>query len=89
MLLNYPKARPVRCCTGITCRACLYAAPRSAAVSALLAKLGPVVLPPEALRGVRGVQVLEMIADPDTRKVLAVLAGDAVGARLIQEARAY
>ena len=52
------------------------------------AKLRPAVLPPEALRGVRGVQVLETIANPEARKVLAVLAGGAAGARLTQEARA-
>lgn len=57
-------------------------------MTALLAKLRPAVLPPEALRGVRGVQVLEMIANPEARKVLAVLAGGAAGARLTQEARA-
>ena len=45
-------------------------------------------MPPEALRGVRGVQVLEMIANPEARKVLAVLAGGAAGARLTQEAQA-
>jgi hypothetical protein len=54
----------------------------------MLAKLRPAVLPPEALRGVRGVQVLEMIANPEARKVLAVLAGGAAGARLTQEAQA-
>jgi hypothetical protein len=57
-------------------------------ISAMLAKLRPAVLPPEALRGVRGVQVLEMIANPEARKVLAVLAGGAAGARLTQEAQA-
>src|SRR5207249_3506906 len=55
---------------------------------AMLAKLRPAVLPSEALRDVRGVQVLEMIAHPVARKVLAVLAGGAAGARLTQEARA-
>jgi len=54
----------------------------------MLAKLRPAVLPPEALRAVRGVQVLEMIANPEARKVLAVLAGGAAGARLTQEAQA-
>ncbi|MCI0639546.1 MAG: sigma-70 family RNA polymerase sigma factor [Gemmataceae bacterium] len=54
-------------------------------MTALLAKLSPAVLPPEALRGV---QVLEMIANPEARKVLAVLAGGAAGARLTQEAQA-
>jgi WD40 repeat protein len=54
----------------------------------MLAKLRPAVLPPEALRGVRGVQVLEMIANPEARQVLAVLAGGAAGARLTQEAQA-
>jgi hypothetical protein len=48
----------------------------------------PAVLPPEALRGVRGVQFLELIANPEARKVLAVLAGGAAGARLTQEAQA-
>ena len=57
-------------------------------MTAMLAKLSPAVLPPEALRGVRGVQVLEMIANPEARKVLAVLAGGAAGARLTQEAQA-
>ena len=56
--------------------------------SRLLAKLRPAVLPPEALSAVRGVQVLEMIANPEARKVLAVLAGGAAGARLTQEAQA-
>ena len=46
------------------------------------------MLPPEALRAVRGVQVLETIANPDAQKVLAVLAGGAAGARLTQEAQA-
>jgi hypothetical protein len=55
---------------------------------AMIAKLRPAVLPPDALRGVRGVQVLEMIANPEARKVLAVLAGGAAGARLTQEAQA-
>jgi hypothetical protein len=54
----------------------------------MLAKPRPAVLSPEALRGVRGVQVLEMIANPEARKVLAVLAGGAAGARLTQEAQA-
>ena len=31
----------------------------------ILAKLRPAVLPPEALRAVRGVQVLEVIANPE------------------------
>jgi hypothetical protein len=57
-------------------------------ITAMLAKLRPAVLPPEALRGVRGVQVLEMIANPEARKVLAVLACGAAGARLTQEAQA-
>jgi hypothetical protein len=57
-------------------------------IIAMLAKLRPAVLPPEALRAVRGVQVLEMIANPEARKVLAVLAGGAAGARLTQEAQA-
>ena len=56
-------------------------------IIALLAKLRPTVLPPEALRGVRGVQVLEMIVNPQARKVLAVLAAGAAGARLTQEAQ--
>jgi RNA polymerase sigma factor (sigma-70 family) len=54
----------------------------------MLARLRRAVLPPEALRAVRGVQVLEMIANPGARKVLAVLAGGAAGARLTQEAQA-
>ena len=54
----------------------------------MLAKLRPAVLPPEALRAVRGVQVLETIANPEARKVLAALAGGAAGARLTQEAQA-
>jgi len=57
-------------------------------IDEMLAKLRPAVLPPEALRGVRGVQVLELIANPEARKVLAVLAGGAAGARLTQEAQA-
>lgn len=57
-------------------------------MTALLAKLRPAVLSPEALRAVRGVQVLEMIANPDARKALTVLAGGAAGARLTQEAQA-
>jgi hypothetical protein len=57
-------------------------------ITVMLAKLRPAVLPPEALRAVRGVQVLEMIANPEARKVLAVLAGGAAGARLTQEAQA-
>ena len=39
-------------------------------MTAMLAKLRPAVLPPEALRGVRGVQVLEMIANPEARRCL-------------------
>ena len=76
---------------GPALRAALAATPPLEAqrrLSALLAKLRPAVLPPEALRGVRGVQVLEMIANPEARKVLAVLAGGAAGARLTQEAQA-
>jgi WD40 repeat protein len=76
---------------GPALRAALAATPPLEAqrrMSALLAKLRPAVLPPEALRGVRGVQVLEMIANPEARKVLAVLAGGAAGARLTQEAQA-
>jgi RNA polymerase sigma factor (sigma-70 family) len=57
-------------------------------ITGLLTKLRPAVLPPEALRAVRGVQVLEMIATPQARKVLAVLAGGATGARVTQEAQA-
>jgi RNA polymerase sigma factor (sigma-70 family) len=57
-------------------------------ITMLLAKLKPADLPPEALRAVRGVQILEMIATPEARKALAVLAGGAVGARLTQEAQA-
>ena len=55
---------------------------------ALLAKLTPAVLPPEALRAVRGVQVLETIANPEARKVLTALAAGAAGARLTREAQA-
>ena len=68
---------------GPALRAALAATPPLEAqrrMSPLLAKLRPAVLPPEALRGVRGVQVLEMIANPEARKVLAVLAGGAAGA---------
>jgi WD40 repeat protein len=54
----------------------------------MLAKLRPGVLPPEVLRGVRGAQVLETIANSEARKVLAVLAAGAAGARLTQEAQA-
>ena len=54
----------------------------------MVAKLRPAVLPSEVLRGVRGVQVLETIANAGARKVLAVLAGGAAGARLTQEAQA-
>jgi hypothetical protein len=54
----------------------------------MLAKLRPGALSPEALRGVRGVQVLETIANPEACQVLAVLAGGAAGARLTQEAKA-
>jgi len=57
-------------------------------MTALLAKLSPAVLPTEALRAVRGVQVLEMIANAEARKMLVVLAGGAAGARLTQEAQA-
>jgi RNA polymerase sigma factor (sigma-70 family) len=57
-------------------------------ITGLLAKLRPAVLPPEALRAVRGVQVLEVVANPEARKALAVLAGGAAGARLTQEAQA-
>jgi hypothetical protein len=57
-------------------------------IDAMLVKLRPAVLPPEALRAVRGVQVLEMIATPEARKVLAVLAGGAAGARLTRKAQA-
>jgi RNA polymerase sigma factor (sigma-70 family) len=54
----------------------------------MLARLRPAVLPPEALLAVRGMQVLEMIANPEARKVLALLAGGAAGARLTHEAQA-
>ena len=54
----------------------------------ILAKLTPAVVPPDALRAVRGVQVLEMIANPEARKVLTVVAAGAAGARLTQEAQA-
>lgn len=57
-------------------------------INLLLARLSPAVLPPEALRTVRGVQVLELIADSESRKLLAVLAGGADGAMLTQEAQA-
>jgi hypothetical protein len=57
-------------------------------ITDMLAKQRPAVLPPDALRAVRGVQVLEMIANPEARKMLAVLAGGAAGARLTQEAQA-
>ena len=76
---------------GPALRAALAATPPLEAqrrMSALVAKLRPAVLPPEDLRVVRGVQVLEMIANPEARKVLAVLAGGAAGARLTQEAQA-
>jgi hypothetical protein len=53
----------------------------------LLAKLRPAVLPPEAMRAVHGVQVLELIATPEARKVLAGLVGGAAGTRLTQEAQ--
>jgi RNA polymerase sigma factor (sigma-70 family) len=54
----------------------------------MLAKLRRAALPPDAVRGVRGVQLLEMIANPEARKVLAVLASGAAGARLTLEAQA-
>jgi RNA polymerase sigma factor (sigma-70 family) len=57
-------------------------------MSDMLAKLRLAVLAPEALRAVRGVQVLETIANTEARKVLTVLAGGAAGARLTQEAQA-
>jgi RNA polymerase sigma factor (sigma-70 family) len=76
---------------GPALRAALAAKPQLEArrrMMGMLAKLRPAVLPPEALRIVRGVQVLETIANPEARKLLAVLAGGATGARLTQEAQA-
>jgi WD40 repeat protein len=55
-------------------------------VERLLAKLNGPVEQPESLRGIRAVEVLERIATPDARSLLAELAKGAAAARLTREA---
>ena len=57
-------------------------------IEALLTRLRGPVTQPEALRGVRAVAVLEDIATPAARAMLAELAGGAPDARLTREALA-
>jgi HEAT repeat protein len=55
-------------------------------IEELLAKIEQTTL--DSLRGVRAVEVLEHIGNPDARKVLESLATGAEGARLTKEAKA-
>jgi hypothetical protein len=57
-------------------------------IERLLARLDAVTVPPEDLRGVRAVAVLERIGTPEARRLLEALAGGAPEARLTGEARA-
>ena len=54
----------------------------------LLKKLADGTLPPEELRAVRAVEVLERIADAEARRVLEDLAGGPPEAPVTREARA-
>jgi hypothetical protein len=57
-------------------------------IEELLAGLKELQLAPEALRGVRSVQVLEQIGTREARQVLEGLAKGAAGGRVTEEARA-
>jgi hypothetical protein len=56
-------------------------------LEALLERLQGSLLPPEALRNTRAVQVLEQIGTPNARKVLERLARGAAEARLTRDVR--
>ncbi|HKB02746.1 MAG TPA: WD40 repeat domain-containing protein, partial [Gemmataceae bacterium] len=57
-------------------------------IDGLLDKLAAPELPPERLRAVRAVEVLELIGNTEARRLLETLADGAAGARLTREADA-
>ena len=57
-------------------------------IEQLLSKIEQEQLPPESIRAVRAVEVLEYIGSPEAKAVLETLAGGAEGARLTKEAKA-
>jgi RNA polymerase sigma factor (sigma-70 family) len=53
----------------------------------ILATVRPAVVPPEVVRTLRAVAVLERIGSPDAREILKTLSGGASGAELTREAK--
>jgi hypothetical protein len=57
-------------------------------IEPMLEKIAAQVLSSEQVRGIRGVEVLELAGTPEAKQVLEALAKGAPGARLTQEAKA-
>jgi hypothetical protein len=57
-------------------------------VEGLLLLLDTTTIPPEELRGLRAIELLERLATPEARQVLASLATGSAGTLLAEDARA-